>query len=98
MIVSEEEGAAKLKALTGKQSAPVLQVGEKQIVTGFNASRWESVLDDAGYPKTAPPARQASTKAPSGSPANAAAPAANATPGSDASPAAPPARGTDYPK
>ncbi len=98
VIVSEEEGAAKLKALTGKQSAPVLQVGEKQIVTGFNASRWESVLDDAGYPKTAPPARQASTKAPSGSPANAAAPAANATPGSDASPAAPPARGTDYPK
>ena len=98
VIVTEEEGAAKVKALTGKQSAPVLQVGEKQIVTGFNASRWETVLDDAGYPKTAPPARQASTKAPSGNPANAAAPAANAAPGSDTSPPAPPARGTDYPK
>jgi hypothetical protein len=73
-------------------------VGEKQIVTGFNASRWESVLDDAGYPKTAPPARQASTKAPAGTPANAAAPTANTAPGSDATPPAPRARGTDYPK
>ena len=62
VIVSEEEGAAKLKALTGKQSAPVLQVGEKQMMTGFNATRWEAMLDEAGYPKTAPPARQASTK------------------------------------
>ena len=98
VIVTDEEGAAKLKALTGKQSAPVLQVGEKQIVTGFNASRWQSVLDDAGYPKTAPPARQATANAPSGNPANAAAPAASAPPASDATPPAPPVRGTDYPK
>jgi len=98
VIVSDEEGAAKLKALRGKQSAPVLQVGEKQIVTGFNASRWQSVLDDAGYPKTAPPARQATANAPSGNPANAAASAASAPPASDATPPAPPVRGTDYPK
>jgi glutaredoxin len=95
VVVSDEDGAAKLKALTGKQSAPVLQVGEKQVITGFNASRWQTVLDDAGYPKTAPPARQAS-KAPPGN-ANAAAPAAaGAAP--DAASSAPPARGTDYPK
>lgn len=98
VIVTEEEGAAKLKALTGKQSAPVLQVGEKQIVTGFNASRWQAVLDDAGYPKSAPPARQASAKAPPGGAANAAEPAANAAGASDAAPLAPPVRGTDYPK
>ena len=96
VIVSDEEGAAKLKALTGKQSAPVLQVGDKQIITGFNASRWQTVLDDAGYPKTAPPARQAA-KAPSGN-ANAAPAAAGAAPAPDAASSAPPARGTDYPK
>jgi len=99
VTVSDEDGAAKLKALTGKQSAPVLQVGEKQIITGFNPSRWQSVLDDAGYPKTAPPARQASAKAPAGNAPNAATPAAaSAAPGSDASPPAAPIRGTDYPK
>jgi len=99
VTVSDEDGAAKLKALTGKQSAPVLQVGEKQIITGFNPARWQSVLDDAGYPKTAPSARQASSKAPSGNAPNAAAPAAaNTAPGADTTPPAAPARGTDYPK
>src|SRR3954470_3819353 len=98
VTVSDEDGAAKLKALTGNQSAPVLQVGEKQIITGFNPARWQLVLDDAGYPKTAPPARQASAKAASGTAPNAAAPAAaSMPPGSDTPPAAP-ARGTDYPK
>jgi glutaredoxin len=96
VIVSDEDGAAKLKALTGKQSAPVLQVGEKQVITGFNASRWQTVLDDAGYPKTAPPARQASKAQPGN--ANATAPGtAGAAPADAASPT-PPARGTDYPK
>ena len=39
VIVSEEAGAAKLKALTGKHSAPVLQIGEKQVQTGFSETR-----------------------------------------------------------
>jgi glutaredoxin len=89
VIVSEEDGAAKLKALTGKQSAPVLQVGEKQVLTGFSATRWQTVLDDAGYPKTPPqvrpPARAAAAAVPSAAP-----PAPE--------PAPPPQRGTDYPK
>ena len=101
VIVTDEDGAAKLKALTGKQSAPVLQVGEKQVVTGFNASRWQTVLDEAGYPKSAPPPRQAAAKAAPASPASGAPPAAaNGAPaaGDTAAPPAPPARGTDYPK
>lgn len=95
VIVSEEEGAAKLKALTGKQSAPVLQVGDKQVMTGFNADRWQAMLDDAGYPKTAPaaPPRQAAARAPPGGAAVSA-----AQPPADTAPPAPPAKGTDYPK
>jgi glutaredoxin len=97
VIVTDEEGAAKLRALTGKQAAPVLQVGEKQVVTGFNSSRWQSVLDDAGYPKTAPPSRQ-----PARTPANSAnatsGAATAAAPATDSVPRPPPARGTDYPK
>ena len=95
VIVSEEEGAAKLKALTGKQSAPVLQVGEKQVMTGFNATRWEAMLDEAGYPKSAPqPRRQAARTPPAGA-STAGTPGAAAP--ADASPG-PPAKGTDYPK
>lgn len=88
VIVTEEAGAAKLRALTGKQSAPVLQVGEKQVMTGFNADRWHAVLDDAGYPKTAPPPRQVARSADAKA-AEATAPAADP---------APPGPGTDYPK
>ena len=90
VIVSEEEGAAKLKALTGKQSAPVLKVGEKQVITGFSANRWGTALDEAGYPKTPPLTRPAARAA-------AAAPAA-AKPAEPAPAPQPPPRGTDYPK
>ena len=96
VIVTEEEGAAKLRALTGKQAAPVLQVGDKQVITGFNAARWQSVLDNAGYPKTAPPARPAPTRAATSNATGAAAPNAGAP--ADNAPPPPPARGTDYPK
>ncbi len=54
VIVSEQAGAAKLQALTGKMSAPVLQVGDKPPVTGFNPDVWQKMLDDAGYPRSAP--------------------------------------------
>lgn len=98
VIVTDEEGAAKLRALTGKQAAPVLQVGDKQVITGFNATRWQSVLDNAGYPKTAPPARSAPTRAATSNATGAAAAANAAAPAPDNAPPPPPARGTDYPK
>jgi glutaredoxin len=94
VIVSEEAGAAKLMALTGKQSAPVLQIGEKQVMTGFNADRWHAMLDQAGYPKSAPSRQVARTQAaPAAEPTDAAArPAAPMAPPAAATP------GSDYPK
>jgi glutaredoxin len=94
VIVSEEAGHAKLVALTGQQSAPVLQVGEKQVMTGFNATRWNQLLDEAGYPKEAPRqvARSSAANSAKAMPANTVPPAAGAPA------AAPPAPGTDYPK
>jgi glutaredoxin len=52
VIVTEEKGAARLKALTGKQSGPVLSIGDKQVIEGYNEDRWQAALDDAGYPRT----------------------------------------------
>ena len=54
--VEEGDGAQKVKALTGESSAPVLQVGDKLVQKGFNEARWNSLLDQAGYPKA--PARR----------------------------------------
>ena len=52
--VSQGEGAEKLKRLTGGLDAPALQVGEQHAL-GFNESKWQNLLSDAGYPKTPPP-------------------------------------------
>ncbi|HKW81400.1 MAG TPA: glutaredoxin family protein [Casimicrobiaceae bacterium] len=52
--VSQGDGADKLKRLTNGLEAPALQVGD-QVATGFNESKWQSMLTDAGYPKTPPP-------------------------------------------
>jgi hypothetical protein len=57
--VADPQGAAKLQALTGANAAPVLQVGDKLVSTGLNESRWQAMLDEAGYPKTPPPRRVA---------------------------------------
>lgn len=54
--VQTSEGGKKLQALTGELNAPVLAVGDKMIAKGFNEARWQTMLDDAGYPKT--PARR----------------------------------------
>ena len=91
VIVSEQAGAAKLQALTGKLSAPVLQVGDKPPVTGFNPDVWQKMLDDAGYPRSAPQrtVARAAPKAPDA--------AAKAPPEPDAPPA-PRVPGSDYPK
>ncbi|HEX7328160.1 MAG TPA: DUF4124 domain-containing protein [Casimicrobiaceae bacterium] len=81
VIVTSEEGAAKLKALTGGQSAPVLQVGEGNIAIGYNEARWQSMLDAAGYPKDAPPLRAKAPAAPGGDRAAAGAPTQGGAPG-----------------
>lgn len=52
--VSQGDGADRLKRLTNGLEAPALQVGD-QVATGFNESKWQSMLSDAGYPKTPPP-------------------------------------------
>ena len=64
VIVSEEKGAARLKALTGEQTAPVLQVGDKLVAKGYNESAWQAMLDEAGYPKDAPALRAAPARPP----------------------------------
>jgi len=52
MLVTKEEIEA-FKALSGKDSVPTLSVG-KSYLQGFLESAWNSELDIAGYPKTAP--------------------------------------------
>jgi len=60
--VEDAKGAEQLQKLTGAQQAPVLQIGDKLIAKGFNEARWSTMLDEAGYPKTAP--RRVAAKAP----------------------------------
>lgn len=55
--VTEPEGMAKLQALTGANTVPVLQVGDKLVAKGLLEPRWQAMLDEAGYPKTPPPRR-----------------------------------------
>jgi len=93
--VADKDGMAKLQALTGGNSVPVLQVGEKLVAKGLLEARWQSMLDEAGYPKTPPPRRtpparanESSARAETTSPASATPPTA---------PTAPPAGG-GYPK
>ena len=52
--VSVSDGADRLKKLAGGLDAPALQVGEQYSV-GFNDSKWQAMLGDAGYPATPPP-------------------------------------------
>ncbi|HEY1458931.1 MAG TPA: glutaredoxin family protein [Casimicrobiaceae bacterium] len=52
--VSQNDGAEKLKKLAGGIDAPALQVGD-QYAVGFNETKWQGMLTDAGYPTTPPP-------------------------------------------
>jgi len=61
--VDDAEGQQKLQAAAGELSAPVLQVGDKLIAKGWNEARWNTMLDQAGYPKT-PPSRTAQAARP----------------------------------
>jgi hypothetical protein len=88
--VGQNDGAEKLKRLTGGLDAPALQVGD-QYTTGYNESRWQNMLSDAGYPQTPAPRTAPVARAP-------AAPAAPAPATQSATPAPAPAAKTDYPK
>ena len=76
--VEEAKGAEQLQKLTGAQQAPVLQIGDKLVAKGFNEARWTAMLDDAGYPKSAP--RRVAVKTPPEAAAPAPAPPGTATP------------------
>ena len=84
--VGQSGGADKLKRLTGGLDAPALQVGD-QYATGYNESRWQNLLDDAGYPKTPAPRTAPVGKAPAPTP----------EPSAPTQTAAPPATGS-YPQ
>jgi glutaredoxin len=93
--VSEQSGASKLQALTGAKDVPVLQVGDKLVSKGLNETRWQAMLDEAGYPKTPPPRRIPPGGSPPRPPADAKT-RSEAAPGQAAAPP-PPADG-GYPK
>lgn len=61
------EAQAELQKLTGRRNVPVLVVGSDKI-DGFETGRWQALLDRAGYPKFALPARKAAPAAAPASP------------------------------
>ena len=89
--VGEPEGQTRLMALTNESTAPVLTVGDKLVAKGYSESRWQAMLDEAGYPKTPAPRRAAPGVRVADVPAAPAAPE-----GTKAVGLAP--RGGDYPK
>jgi len=49
---SQPTESAKLKSVTGDLQVPVLVIGAAQLLKGFEEGKWQSALDQAGYPKT----------------------------------------------
>ena len=70
--ISQNDGAEKLKRLTGGLDAPALQVGD-QYAAGFSEGRWQGMLTDAGYPVTPAPRTAPVGRAPGPAPATSAA-------------------------
>jgi len=65
-----EDGAGKLKKLTGELQVPVLQVGT-EFRKGFNEASWQQLLDRGGYAKDAgvkTPTKHTATPSPSSTP------------------------------
>jgi glutaredoxin len=91
--VEDQKGSEQLQKLTGAQQAPVLQVGDKLIAKGFNEARWTAMLDDAGYPKSAP--RRVAVKATGAAAVPAPAATAAAAPAATAAAAPAPAPAPD---
>jgi len=98
--ISDPTGNAKVTSLVGSSIAPVLQVGDKMVAKGLDEARWQSMLDDAGYPRAAalrrmapgtgseaPPAAKAATSAPAAPSPAAAPPEPAATQAASAAPA-----------
>lgn len=91
----QQATAEKLKGLTGGTDVPVLVVGDT-VINGFETSRWQTALDNGGYPTSASPRQVgAAAKASSGmtAPASEPAPAAAPAPAAPATPAAPAGEG-----
>ncbi|MCC7328236.1 MAG: glutaredoxin family protein [Burkholderiales bacterium] len=88
-VQKDEQGMIRMRTLTGEDRAPVLALGDKLIVNGFNAARWQAALDEAGYPKTPAPRR-------TGTGSRQEAPPSAPVEGTRSM--APPPRGGDYPK
>jgi glutaredoxin len=89
-VQKDEQGMVRMKAMTGEDRAPVLALGDKLIVKGYNEARWQAALDEAGYPKTPPPRRAAT--------GTRSEPPASPTVTEGARPVVPAAKGGDYPK
>jgi glutaredoxin len=56
-LQASEEARTEVQKLTGKMNVPVLLVGNDKI-EGFEAARWQAMLDRAGYPKSPLPGRK----------------------------------------
>ena len=87
--ISDPAGTAKVTSLVGSSVAPVLQVGDKMVSKGLDEARWQSMLDDAGYPRTPPLRRMAPG---SGSEAPPAAKAGMSAPPASSAAGAPPSQ------
>jgi glutaredoxin len=92
-VQKDEQGMVRMKSLTGEDRAPVLTLGDKLIVKGYNEARWQAALDEAGYPKTPPPRRT-----PTGTRSEPVPAAPAAAPGQGAKAVVPAVKGGDYPK
>jgi len=91
-VQTDEQGLVRMRTLSGEDKAPVLALGDKIIVKGYNEIRWQAALDEAGYPKT-----PATRRGPVGArPEAAPAPPPPVAEGTKS--VAPPPRGGDYPK
>jgi len=55
--VKDQKGVDQLRKASGDVQVPVLQAGDKLIARGFSETRWQALLDDAGYPKAPTPRR-----------------------------------------
>ncbi|MFO1283698.1 MAG: DUF4124 domain-containing protein [Burkholderiales bacterium] len=89
--VEQPQNAARLQALTGEMTAPVLQVGDRMVAKGYNEARWTAMLDEAGYPK-APALRRAAP------PTTSRAPDPPPAPRAETQAATPVPKGSGYPQ
>lgn len=93
-VQSDEQGMARMQALTSDDKAPTLAVGDQLVVKGYNEARWQATLDQAGYPKTPTTRRAPPVTRPA---AVAAVPPVAPAPDGTRS-LTPPPKGGDYPK